>query len=526
MTVNSLSFMVFFLVVALCFYLLPQKFQWICLLVASLAFYALAGATTFVWIFITCVTTYLAVRQMERMDDALKASLKSGEPLSKDEQKQAKAAEKAKKRKVLVLLLVINIGILVMLKYCNFLINNVNLILGAVGIPALNQLGLVAPLGISYYTLTSMGYAIDVYKGKYKPERNFFKNMLFISFFPIMTQGPFSRFNDLAPQLFAQHSFCYHNLSFGCQRILWGFFKKFVIADRLQPAMNTIFSNYNDYSGMSIFLGCIYMSVQIYADSSAYLDIVAGFSQILDIRLTENFQRPFFSQSLAEYWRRWHISLSAWFRDYVFYPLSISKQAIKFGKFGKKHFGIRVGKLFPAIYGMCIVWFFTGLWHDASWRYILWGVSNGVVMIAAMLLEPTFNKWKDALHIKSDSNYWRRFSIVRTFLLVAVLKVFPASASTSASLHATWKMITDFRPVFTFDAWFPSLTPTDVVFLAYGLIFFLIVSNIQEKHPVRPWLAEKPLVVRWLVYFLLLGSILTMGVFNISMVGGFAYAQF
>jgi alginate O-acetyltransferase complex protein AlgI len=526
MTINSLSFLVFFGVLTILYYLLRPKYQWILLLTASLAFYALAGTRNFFWLLATCVTTYGAVCLMERLETSLSRRLTSDLSKAPLETKKAeKARVKKQKRRILALLLVINIGILALLKYCDFFIVNLNHVLGFFGVPKVNTLGLLAPLGISYYTLQSMGYALDVYKGKCKPEHNFFKTMLFISFFPQMTQGPIGRFPDLAPQLFSGCRFSYENLSFGLQRSLWGFFKKCVIADRMKPMVDAIFAS-DTASGMTLFLGCIYLTVQMYADFSGYVDIVSGFSEVLGIHLAENFKRPFFSQSLAEYWRRWHISLSSWFRDYLFYPLSISKPAVRFGKFGKKHFGIRIGKIFPAVYALFIVWFSTGLWHDSSWRYILWGVSNGIIIIGAMWLEPLFTKGKALCHIQEDQRWWKIFRIFRTFLLVSLLKVFPGPSSTKGTLDVIRRIFTDFRPSLSYEAWFPKLAPEHIGFVLFGLVLFWIVSMIQEKHPVRPWLAQKPFALRWALYFLLLGSILTMGAFSISMVGGFAYAQF
>lgn len=527
MTVNSLAFLVFFTLVAVLYYLLrPRKYQWFLLLVASIAFYALAGTRNFLWLLATCITTYGAARWMEALDrrltDSLATTLKTA---SHEEKKAAKARNKTNKRYVAALFIVINIGILATLKYCDFFILNVNRVLSLFGLPERNLLGLIAPLGISYYTLQSVGYLLDVYKGKCKSEHNILKTSLFICYFPQMTQGPIGRFPDLAPQLFAERAFSYQNLSLGLQRVLWGFFKKCVVADRLKPMVDTIFRS-NSLSGMTVFLGCIYMTLQIYADFSGYMDIVAGFSEVLGIHLMENFKRPFLSKSLGEYWRRWHLSLSFWFRDYMFYPLSISKPAVKFGKWGKKHFGIRIGKIFPAMFALFIVWFSTGLWHDSSWRYILWGVANGVIIIGAMFLEPVFEKGKAFFHIKEESLVWQCFCVIRTFLLVSLLKVFPAAATTNGTFRLIRRIFTDFRPSLAYSDWFPKLDLQYLIFLLFGLAVIWIVDLIQEKHPVRPWLAEKPLVLRWVCYLGVLACVLIMGAFSISMVGGFAYAQY
>lgn len=527
MTVNCVSFLVFLAFLTVIYYIIRPKYQWICLLVASCAFYALAGTTVFAYVLITCVSTYAAVRWMESLDlELAKHFAMCGEGLSLQDKKAQKARTKFQKKKILTGVLVLNIGILILTKYCDFLIGNLNSVLGIFGILGVNRLGLAAPLGISYYTLQSMGYVLDVYKGKCRPEQNFFKSSLFIIFFPQMTQGPIGRFSDLAPQLFAPHSFSYANLSMGCQRMLWGFFKKSVIADRLKPVADEIFGNYSQYGGMTLFLGCVYLSVQIYADFSGYMDIVSGASEILGIRLAENFRRPFFSCSLAEYWRRWHITLSSWFRDYLFYPLSISKWAVKFGKLGKRHFGVRIGKLFPSVFALFIVWFSTGLWHDSSWRYILWGVANGAVIIGAMWMEPWFNRAKNLLHIRDSNPFWKLFCILRTFLLVCFLKVFPGPPDTYGTLVVIRKLFTDFRLSLSYDAFFPGLKQEHLKFISFGLVIFFLVSLIQEHTPIRESLARRPLAVRWFCYFLLLGSILIMGAFEISMVGGFAYAQY
>lgn len=525
MTVNSLPFLIFFTAVAILYYLLP-KYQWFLLLIASVVFYALAGTRNFLWLITTCLTTYAAARWIEKLDEKLKtelsASLKSA---SHEEKKAAKVRNKRNKRYVAVLFIVINIAVLVTLKYGNFFIANANRLFRLVGLPEANMLGLIAPLGISYYTLQSVGYILDVYKGKCKAEHNILKTSLFICFFPQMTQGPIGRFPDLAPQLFTRHRFSYENLSFGLQRLLWGFFKKCVIADRMKPTVDTIFRSH-DCSGMTLFLGCIYMTLQMYADFSGYVDIVSGFSEILGIHLMENFKRPFLSKSLGEYWRRWHLSLSFWFRDYMFYPLSISKPAVKFGKWGKKHFGIRIGKLFPATFALFIVWFSTGLWHDSSWRYILWGVANGVVIIGSMLLEPAFDKMKAFFHVNESSRLWQCFQVLRTFLIVAALKVFPAAYTTKGVFRLIRRILTDFRPSLDFDAWFPKLDIQQLAFVIFGLVILWIVDVTQEKHPIRPYLAQKSASLRWACYLGCLGCILVMGVFSVSMVGGFAYAQF
>ena len=221
------------------------------------------------------------------------------------------------------------------------------------------------------------------------------------------------------------------------------------------------------------------------------------------------------------------MSLSSWFRDYVFYPASISKGAIAFGKFGKRLFSPRIRRLFPVVFALCIVWFCTGFWHDASWRYILWGIANGVVLISAIILEPQFNWIKEKLHIPEKSWWWQLFCILRTFLIVSLMKVFPAADNTRGSFQIMKRIVFNFDFSLSREAIFPGMQDYTLIYIAFGLILFFIVSLIQErKMPMRDFLAKRPFVVRWLVYFVLIAGILGFGAFDSTMVGGFEYAQF
>ncbi len=529
MTVNNLAFFLCFMISVVIYYLMPKGKRWVVLLLASLLFYYLMGVDTFLYVILTTVSLMISTDRMYKIEKTADREMKEAKgKLSREERKALKAKIKARKRRWLVWgVLVVNLGILLVLKYGDFFIDNINYVLSRFGMESVNHLGIVAPLGISYYTLQSIGYALEVYRGKAEPERNPFKVLLFVTYFPQMTQGPIGRWLDLAPQLYQGHDFSYHNLSYGCQRILWGVFKKAVISDNMRPLVNTIFDNYTTSSGFTLFLGCAYVVIQMYADFSGYTDIVLGMSQVYGIRMTENFERPLFANSLADYWRRWHISLSSWFRDYVFYPASISKGAIAFGKFGKRLFSARIRRLFPVVFALCIVWFCTGFWHDASWRYILWGIANGVVLISAIILEPQFNWMKEMLHIPQESWWWKLFCILRTFLIVSLMKVFPAADSTSGSFQIIKRILFNFDISLSREAIFPGMQDYILIYIAFGLILFFIVSLIQErKMPMRDFLAQRPFAVRWLVYFVLIAGILGFGAFDSTMVGGFEYAQF
>lgn len=528
MSVNQLAFLLLAGVSVFLYYLIPKKYQWMFLLFVSLFFYWLMGVHNFVYIILTCLSLTWGTQRMFRCSQALDAELEEKKAvLSRVERKEKK--EKAKKicRRWLTGIVVLNLGMLLGLKYGNFFIDNLNRWLKLLGISNINHLGVAAPLGISYYTLQAVGYALEVYKGKVQPEKNPLKVLLFVTYYPQMTQGPIGRYPQMAPQLFEGHSFSMDNVSIGCQRILWGLFKKAVIADNLKPLVNSIFLNYDQVSGFTLFMGCIYMVFQMYADFSGYSDLVCGISGLYGINMMENFKRPFFSQSLGEYWRRWHISLSSWFRDYVFYPASISKGALWFGRVGKRFFSPRIKKIFPVVYAMAIVWFCTGLWHDASWRYILWGVANGVILIAGVILEPWLKKAKDILHIRESSKVWKAFCMLRTFLIVALLKVFPGAGSTGQSFAVIRKILLDFRPEISYASLFMDAEWYRLIFAFTGLCLFLIVSIIQEKQGcVSVCLERKPLILRWGIYLVILGLLVYTGNFDTAVTGGFEYAQF
>lgn len=526
MTVNSLYFLLLLTGIYIFYYAFcPYKYRWMVLLAGSIVFYVAACVASPFYLLAAGVVTWGAGICMERCDVRCREEQKKNPEMDRTMKKQLTAQYKKQKKWIMTAAIVVCLGFLVVLKYGGFLVSITNRVLLFSGW-SLPVPKFLVPLGISYYTLIAIGYLFDIYKGKISAQKNFFRLFLFLAFFVQTSQGPISRYQSLGEQLYEGHRYDYQNLSVGCQRMLWGFFKKLVIADRMQPMVKTIFNDYQSYGGITCFLGCIYMTVWMYADFSGYMDIVVGAAKLFGISLEENFKRPFFSKTLAEYWRRWHITLSGWFRDYMFYPLAISSPAVKFGKKGRKWFGTRVGKLFPALFALFFVWFFTGLWHDASIKYVLWGIANGVFIMGAMILEPWFEKWKEFLHIRDDAKGWQYFCTVRTFLLVSFLKIFPGAVTTKAMFGMVGKFITDIRIPSGWEEIFPGLTPENVFFLVLALLLLFVVDTLEEKGNSREHFAGKAFAVRWLCYGVLLIFILCVGSFGLDMKGGFAYAQY
>ncbi|MBQ4381474.1 MAG: MBOAT family protein [Oscillospiraceae bacterium] len=526
MLFTSYSFIAFLAVLLVLYYLVPRRFQAPLLLAASCVFYLFAGPLFLIYIAVTTVTVYFAGL---RIGDGLKAQsayIKEHKAdLSPEEKKAYKDSAKRVRTRWLVLALVINLGILAAVKYLNFAISNINGILSLFSSARLDFLSIALPLGISYYTLQSIGYLMDVYRGAYEPERKLWRFALFISFFPQLIQGPISRYSDLSPTLYAEHPFDMNSLLRGLERVLWGFFKKLVIADRIFIAVGEIIGDPAAYRGGFILFGMFLYTVELYADFTGGIDITIGVAQMLGIELRENFNRPYFSTSLKEYWRRWHISMCSWFRDYLFYPVSTSRWMSRFKKWNVSRFGQKVGKRIPVYAASFIVWFSTGLWHGASWNFIFWGLLNWAVLMISEELEPLYDRFRKAVPFSQSFGY-KIFMMVRTFCLVAVMNLFDCYALLSDTLSCLGS-------IFIPSAWqgfslgVLGLSAADYIVIIAGCALMLLVSILSVKGDVREQIAKKPYAVRFVLYFGLFIIILLMGVYGIGYDSGqFIYNRF
>jgi len=313
------------------------------------------------------------------------------------------------KRKVLLWTSIsVNIGFLAFFKYYNFFVEEFVAVFSMFGreIQA-NSLNIILPIGISFYTFQTLSYSIDIYKRKLEPSRDFIAFSAFVSFFPQLVAGPIERASNLLPQFLRQRTFDYSNAVMGMQQILWGLFKKMVIADNCAELANMIFNNSADYSGSTLLLGAIFFSFQIYGDFSGYSDIAIGTARLFGIKLMKNFDFPYFSRDIAEFWRRWHISLSSWFRDYVYIPLG----------------GSRVKKA-KNIRNVFIVFAVSGLWHGANWTFLIWGILNAIFFLPLLLLDTNRNH----LHIVAKGKLFPSFkeliAILSTFGITVLAWVF------------------------------------------------------------------------------------------------------
>lgn len=529
MLFTSWEFLLFLAVLFVVYYIIPKRFQWMLLLVANAFFYACAGWTGCIYISVTIVSTYFISKHIESIKnkrDKEFAACRAN--LSREEKKEFKKLTKRKTRVWLVLCLVINFGILAVLKYADFAIHiGTSLFAGADAQPV--YLNLVFSMGISFYTFQTMGYLLDVYHGKYAAERNIFKLALFTSFFPLLVQGPITRFGELSKTLYKPHNFDSRQVSFGLQRILWGYFKKVVIADRILVAVTALSADPDTYQGIFVLCGMVFYALGLYADFTGGIDITIGIAQVLGIKVQENFLRPYFSKNIAEYWRRWHISLASWFREYLFYPISASRPMLELSKKARAKLGNGIGKRIPVYVATIVVWFITGLWHGSAWNFIVWGLVTGIIIIASQECMPLYAGFHNRFtKIKSKFSY-RLFEVLRTFFLLSSIRIFDCYRDVPTSFRMFFSIFTEWNWGELFSGAMSNLglTTADYIVSGIGAIILIAFSLIQRQGSVREQLSRKPTWIRYGVIAVLIIVVLVFGAYGIGYDSSqFIYNQF
>jgi len=432
----SLRFIIFLIVLLTAYYLFPRKYQWLLLLAGSYVFYAYASPYYLIFLLISTVTTYLCGVRMGYVEEALCKELAAHrEVLSKEEKRARKAMAQRKKKQIMAACLVCNLLILGLLKYTNFLLENMNYLLKTFGSESrIGRVDWLLPLGISFYTFITIGYCVDVYRGISEPQKDFFKYALFVSYFPQITQGPINRYSDMESRLYREHPFDWQRCKEGGYRILIGLFKKLVIAERLSVYVDRVFGEPASYGSMTLLFAAVFYAIQIYCDFSGYMDIVLGISELFGIRMAENFDKPYFSKSIPEYWRRWHMTLNMWFKDYLYYPVIRSDFCTKIGKKLGKKVSKEAGRIVPTVIGLLVVWFLTGLWHGASWHYVAHGLYHGTIIILGVLLGSVYKRLREMLHIREASKGYHVFQMARTFILVDISYILFRASSVGDAL--------------------------------------------------------------------------------------------
>lgn len=511
MLFNSFQFIVFFIIVTTAYYVLPHKFRWLLLLCASYYFYICWRPKQIIFILLIVFSTFVNYIFSLAM---------------------YRERNKKRRKQYLIITLFLNFGLLFLFKYSMFLNETIMNILSKFALwhyadfgeavalekaqlllekyPA-KDFDIILPMGISFYTFQATSYSIDVYRRNIKPVRHYGIFSLFITFFPQLVAGPIERSRNLLPQFYKKHKFRKENIVFGLKCMLWGFFKKIVIADRVSTAVNAIYNAPTSYSGLSFVLATILFAFQIYCDFSGYSDIAFGAAKVLGFDLMQNFEKPYLSKSIKELWRRWHISLSTWFMDYIYIPLG----------------GNRKGKI-KKCQNLFITFFVSGIWHGANWTFALWGAMHGIYLVMGILTENIRMRIKKFFRL-NHSIIWNFFSIICTFLLFCIsLIIFRANTITDA-IYIVTHLVEDASQWTNVQYIYETITAiginlVELIVVVLSILFLMFSEIVTGKDTVINGIEKTNVVIRMAFYIFVSVWVLSTGVFYNS--GEFIYFQF
>ena len=537
MVFNSLQYLIFFPIVLLCFYIVPQRLKNAWLLIASYVFYAMWNVKYCLILFVCTLITYAAALgislcrnrmtccggnkckretkadslQDAGVNDDVNMTAVSGyvkrdttDRTSLKRLNQAVSCSRgggsrtSNARLIFIASLVITIGILAVFKYTDFVIQNLNIILHMSGSAAeLPKSGIVLPVGISFFTFQSAGYLIDIYRGEYKAERNFINYALFVSFFPQLLSGPIGRGGSLLPQYKAAKTFNTDNLLRGGEHFLWGIFLKLVIADRAAILVNTVYNDYYSHTGMAIILATVMYGLQIYADFDGYSHMAIGSARMLGIELPENFNTPYLSSSIKEFWRRWHISLSTWLRDYVYFSVG----------------GGRCSRL-RKYFNLMLTFLVSGIWHGAKWSFITWGLLHGAYQVIGDILMPLRLKICKLLKVNTEAESFKVCRMIFTFCLADFAWLFFRADGLRNALRMIKRIIFELQPLSLMDGNLYSLGLDEKSFrlLIYSALILLITDickyrgiDLKEVFLKQNWLFKELSVVVFILFIVVFG---------------------
>ena len=475
MSYASIEFLLFVLVLVLIYYIFPKKHRYIVLLIGSLIFYYLFSGKYIIFILLSSVITYFSGKLIEKYND--------------------------KRKLILTLSILLNLSFLLVLKYNNFF-GDIFRVVG-INIPYKK---FILPIGISYYTLETISYLTDIYRKRMKAETNYLKVLLFLVYFPQIVEGPIANYSRLSKTLFNTEKFNYDNFVSSFVLIGWGFIKKLVIADRAGIFVSKIFEN--NYGGILLIVGILLYTLQIYADFSGCIDIVSGVSELFGVKLDENFKRPFFSKSIQEFWRRWHITLGTWLKEYIFYPISLSKLNMKLNLKLRKMKSKYISRFIITAFPLFFVWFFNGMWHGASFKYVVYGLYYYVLMMIGILLEPVFKKIISIFKINTEVWSYKFFQALRTILIVCFgMFLFRVDSFKQMGLMLHSKASASLFSL--------GLKKLDFALLMVGILVMLVVGVMQEFNiNIRKELQKQNLLFKWFIYYIIIFSIIIFGIYG------------
>lgn len=512
----AVIFLVAFLPICIIVYsIIPQKTKKYFLLFASMVFFWLVSGQLIVYLILTIMSVHYFGIWLDRIQGKRNAAVKAA---PKEERKALKKVFLHQSRLVLLFAAVIHIGVLLVIKYSPFFTTNVNNLFTLLNVPLqLDIPSYIMPIGISFFTLQAISYLFDVYRGLIKADDNIFRLALFMSFFPQIVEGPICRYGQTADQLWNVKQIEFENLKLGAQRILFGLMKKLVIADRLNPLIKEVFSNYSNYQGGIIAIAAVCYTIQLYMDFSGTMDAVMGIAQIFGVTMPENFQRPFFSKSISEFWQRWHITLGTWFKDYIFYPVTMSKPMKNLTSSARKKLGNHFGPLLAGSVALFCVWFCNGLWHGSAWNYIFFGMYHFALILAGNIISPAVTATNKKLHINADCFAYRTMQMVRTTILVIIGELFFRAEGLKDGLAMFGKMVTDFS-FSTLDSTLMDklkIDVQDIIIVAVALVIIFVISVLNENGiNIRLSLKKKNIVIRWGLLYALIMFIVIFGAYG------------
>ncbi len=516
----SVVFLAGFLPITLLVYvLLPQKAKRYWLLIASYLFFWFISGELIYFILLATLSIHYFGLWLDRIQTQKKAALKATE---KEQKKAVKKQYQHRMQGVMTLAVFVHIGALLVVKYSGFFLDNINLVLARIGIStAIAIPKFIMPIGISFFSLQALSYIFDVYRGATKADDNLTRLALWLTFFPQIVEGPFCRYGQTAEQLWNVKQVKYEDLVLGGQRILYGLLKKVVVADRLNTMVAGIFTDGATHEGGIIAIGAVCYTLQLYMDFSGSMDAVCGIGQIFGVTMPENFQRPFFSKTISEFWKRWHVTLGAWFRDYIFYPVSMAGPMKKLTMKARKKLGNHFGPLIAGSIALFCVWLANGLWHGSAWSYIFFGMYHFVLILCGNIIEPAVRWTNSKLHINPNWFPYRCFQIVRTSILVVIGELFFRAPGLRAGLAMFKKMVTDFHFT-TLNAdtlQTLSIDTKDIAIVLVTVVIVFVISVLNEKgHSVREWLWTHNIAIRWAVMLVMIMYIVIFGAYGVGYV--------
>lgn len=482
MLFNSIHFLLFFPIVISIYFATSYKYRWIILLLSSYYFYmSWKPEYIILIIFSTLVDYYIGIKIYEN---------------------------KSKKIKKILLFTSIftNLGILFAFKYFNFFNDIIRDFIGLFSITfSPLVLNVLLPVGISFYTFQTLSYTIDIYRGEIKPERHLGIFAVYVSFFPQLVAGPIERAKNLLPQFFEKYDFDYKRVTDGLKLMLWGFFKKIVIADRLAVIVNIVYNDVNNYTGLPLLIATLFFAFQIYCDFSGYSDIAIGAAKIMGFNLMDNFKRPYFSKSISEFWKRWHISLSSWFKDYLYIPLGGNRVSV------------------PRWYvNLFIVFAVSGLWHGANLTFIIWGALHGFYLVFALITEGLRTKFVSIINLDKFPRTHQLIQVAITFILVNIGWIFFRANSLNDAIYILTHLFSGLNLNIA-ELYGMGLDKAGLIVIFTSILIMEFVHLIQEHRGMRSFLSEKPTIVRWSIYSVLIIFILLFGTYSNTQ---FIYFQF